>query len=104
MKLFAVNNLTSIELAESLPWKFKAETEIPENIRRTKHDRQEWYQDKSTRHNFYTGIEPTNPNIRLSKENPARLLHCFVADYDIPASDEQINRAIERMELRPTWV
>lgn len=104
MKLFAVNNLTSIELAESLPWKFKAEGEIPENIRKTKHDRQEWYQDKSTRHNFYTGIEPTNPNIRLSKENPARLLHCFVADYDIPASDEQINRAIERMELRPTWV
>lgn len=104
MKLFAVNNLTSIELAECQPWKYKADAEIPDEIRKTKHARQEWYQDKATRHNFYTGIEPANPNVRLSKENPARLLHCFVADYDIPATDEVINRAIERMELRPTWV
>lgn len=101
---YAVRNLTEQTIAPCEPWSFKPETEIPAQVRGCKQDRQQWYRTKSTEHNFYTAVEPANPNIRPSKENPPRLLHGIVADYDIAIPEARIDEAIDAMKIKPAWV
>jgi hypothetical protein len=102
---FASVNLVSNSLAPCVPWEFKITTEISLQIRKDKESRQEWYKTESTVHNFYTGLEPLNPNLRISRENnPPILLSAFVADYDVPISDERAAEVIKTMPVKPTYV
>lgn len=105
MAFFAVKNLCTTESHPCIPWEFKIETEIPAQIRGNKEDRQAWYNNPATSHQFYTGLEPLNPNLRVNKEgNPPRTLHGFVADYDLPIPDERIDEGLKSMPIKPSWV
>lgn len=101
----AAKNLVSNALAPCVPWEFKIEVEISLQIRKDKQSRQDWYQSESTSHQFYTGIEPLNPNLRISKENnPPLFINAFVADYDLPITDERADEVIKSMPIKPTYV
>lgn len=106
MKLFYVNNLTEQTAhCEVAPWDFKQTEEIPAQVRQDKKARQDFYHNTSTHHQFYTGFEGWNPNQRVSqKDNPPRLLHAICVDYDTVFSQEAVDRGIERMAIKPTWV
>lgn len=103
MKFFAATNTVTQTVAPCLPWEFKGTENITAQIRQVKEDRQNWYKNPATQHNFYSGLEAANPNARVSKENPPRLLHAFVADYDVPVPKERVLEAIAAMENPPTW-
>lgn len=99
------NNASSSMTGPLKPWEFAPATEITAQIRGDKEARQQWYQNTNTVHQFYTGFEPANPNQRPSKDNPVRAIHAFVADYDLPLTDEKINEKIAKMgALKPTYV
>lgn len=101
----AAKNLVSNNLSPCVPWEFKIEKEISAQIRGDKQSRQEWYQSESTSHQFYTGIEPLNPNLRISKEsNPPLLLRAFVADYDVPIPDERADEMVKKLAVKPTYL
>lgn len=72
----------------------------------TKDDFVKWCHDLSTDHVFYTLYEPEQPALRSSAENPIRLMHGLVADYDGAAS--AINAALPTLKfaagLAPAWV
>jgi len=104
MNFYAVRNLTEQSLSPCVPWEFHPEQMPSQKICLDKESRQEWYRTKSTEWNFYTGIEPANPNQRVSKENPAKFIHAFIADYDIKIPEDRINEAIESMSVKPSWV
>ena len=101
---YAARNLTEQTVAPCVPWDFTITEEIPAQVRGNKEDRQRWYRTATTVHNFYTGCEAANPNIRASKDNPVRLIHGFVADYDLQIPDARIDEAIAAMEIKPSWV
>ena len=101
---FAARNLVSNSIAPCVPWEFKVTSEISLQIRKDKESRQEWYKTESTEHQFYTGLEPLNPNLRINRENnPPIVLHAFVADYDVPISEERANEVIAKMPIKPTY-
>lgn len=104
MKLFCVRNLTEQAMTECQPWEFQPMEFPSEKVRFDKQARQEFYRTTSTQWNFYTIVEPSNPNIRPSKENPARLLHGIVADYDIKLTIERIQEAISAMKIKPCYI
>jgi hypothetical protein len=87
-----------------LPWDFKLETEISKQIRHDKNARQNWYRNAGTIHHFYTPLEPANPNMRPSKDNPPRAIHAFAADYDLPIPAQRVDEAIAAMKFKPAYV
>lgn len=103
MFLFA-ENTTSQSLIVGNPWEFVVTETITAQIRGNKEDRQSWYQNPATKHCFYTGIEPTNPNIRPSKENPPHKIHALSADYDARIPADRVAEAIAGMKIKPQWV
>lgn len=105
MPFFAAKNLVSQELQPCVPWEFKPTEEITAQIRGDKEERQSWYQNQKTAHQFYTGIEPLNPNLRINKENnPPLILHAFTADFDLEIPDARVDEAVAAMEIKPTWI
>lgn len=103
MSFFACKNLVTQVFEPCVPWEFAITETITANIRKVKSDRQTWYNTVSTAHQFYTGIEPENPNMRVGKENPPRKIHAFCADFDAPISDERAAEAIAAMKIKPAW-
>lgn len=104
MSFWHVQNLTQQSLISGLfPWDFKM-PEISAQIRGDKKTRQNWYQNVTTSHYFYTTIEAANPNMRPSKENPPRAIHAFAVDYDLKIPAERVQEAIEAMPIKPAWV
>lgn len=105
MKFFYTENLVTTDLKTGvLPWEFVPTENITPQIRKVKEDRQQWYQNPATKHYFYTGIEPMHTGMRVSKSNPPYRIWCFVADYDLPISDERLNEAIAAMPIKPAWI
>jgi len=104
MKFFAVRNLTETSATECVPWDFKPAAMPSEKIRGDKEARQQWYQTVDTEWQFFTAVEGSNPNIRPSKDNPARALHGIVVDYDIKLTAERILEAISEMKIKPAWI
>jgi hypothetical protein len=105
-KFFAVENLVLRSLTPCCPWEF---CPLPEQhptaqIRGDKQSRQDWYRNAATRWQFYTAIEPSNPNQRCGKDNPTRMLHGFAADYDIRIPAERIKEAIASMPYKPQYI
>jgi hypothetical protein len=101
---YTTTNLTRLDLSPGLPWEFVTPSvTLTPHVRQNKSARQEWYKNPSTEHNFYTAVEPANPNARPSKTNPPRLLHGLVADYDVPMLDETLARGISKLPVKPTW-
>lgn len=100
--LFAVSNLTSQTIGPCSPWESKAERPSAQ-ICGDKQSRQDWYRSPATEWNYYSGIEPCNPNQRVSKSNPPRRIVAIVGDYDLPASDDRVLEAIQKMKLKPAY-
>lgn len=104
MKFFSVRNLTETSAKECCPWEFKPASLPSDKIRGDKEARQQWYQTVDTEWQFYTAIESANPNIRPSKDNPARVIHGIVVDYDIQLTDQRVYEAVAEMKLKPAWI
>lgn len=103
--IFAVRNLTERALSPSGPWFFQPTENLSPEIRADKTARQAWYQNPATRHNFYTTVEGANPNQRISKtDNPPRLLHGIVGDFESKLTDEEVLQGIGRMSIKPAWI
>ena len=66
----------------------------------------QWCHSPTTRHVFYTLYEPACPTIRSSAQNPVRLMHGVVADYDGAAST--IEAALGALSFptgrAPAWI
>lgn len=104
--IFHARNLREVSVkSDVLPWDFKIESEISHKVRTDKPSRQIWYKAPSTNHHFYSLLEGSNPNLRVSKENnPPRLVHGFVADFDLPITFERAMEAVASMKLKPQWM
>lgn len=100
---FYAENLISQILLPGDPWSFVPTAQITAQIRGDKEERQAWYQNPNTKHCFYTGIEPINPNIRPGKENNPHKIHAFCADYDAKIPDTRVKEAISIMRFKPTY-
>lgn len=102
--IFSATNLTSQALAPCAPWEFKPSEELTAQLRGDKQERQKWYHNINTRHSFYTLVEAANPNQRVSREdNPPRLLHGVVADYEMPIDPPALAAALAAMQIKPAW-
>jgi hypothetical protein len=101
---FFTKNLITQVLESGVPWEFQPTEKITAQIRHSKEDRQDWYSSPATSHQFYTGIEPINPNIRPGKENPPHKIHAFTADFDVAIPDARADEAIASMKHKPAWV
>jgi hypothetical protein len=106
MKIFCCKNLMDRTMKECLPWEFKPEQDqLPTaQIRADKDSRQDWYRTLSTVWNFYTFLEGANPNQRIGKDNPARLLHGLAADYDVKLPLARSLEAVDSMTIKPQWI
>jgi hypothetical protein len=98
-------NLAKQSLAGScLPWEFTPSAPISAQVRGDKQARQNWYQNAATKHNFYTALEPANPNMRPSKDNPVRAIHAFAVDYDVKIPPARVTEVIGVMKFKPQWI
>lgn len=102
---FAVKNHVSQTVRECPePWGFQPTENITQEIRESKAARQNWYRSEATQHNFFSGIEGINPNVRVSKNNPPQAIHAFSADFDVPISKSKAAYAVEQMRIKPSWL
>lgn len=100
---FATESLVKQSLQPCEPWAFVPTETLSFQIRSNKEERQNWYQNTATKHNFYTAIEAVNATQRVSKENPPRSVGGFIADYDIKIPADRIAEAIKSMEIKPAY-
>jgi hypothetical protein len=79
--------------------------ECPHSKFSTKPEFAKWEHDISTDHVFYTMLEPQQPSVRVSRDNPAVRCHGLVADYDGMISDQMHESALLNLPgIPPTWV
>lgn len=105
MPLYATDSLVSKTVVPCEPWTFSAPYEPGLAIRTDKQTRQDWYRHVDTRWNFYTGLEGSNPNQRISKEdNPPKYIHAFCADYDVKIPMQRIEEVVKAMDIKPQWI
>lgn len=104
MNLFSLDNLTKQSLERRNPWEFVPEVSPSEEIRKNKLKRQEWHRDPNTVWNYYSAVEPANPNQRASKQNPVRSLHAFTPEFDLPISMERALETIAEWKIKPSWI
>ena len=64
-----------------------------------------WEHSIKTEHVFYTAVEPLQPKLRVSKDNPPVRCHGLIADYDGMVDDKMHEVAIANLPgIPPTWV
>ena len=104
MSIFYIKNHSAAELIES---SLEEVSKIP-----AVHDKFEnkpafaaWEHLITTDHVFFNTLEPQQPGLRISKDNPAVRCHGLVADYDGMISDEMHQSALANLPgIPPTWV
>jgi len=104
MKFFVAKNLTEQAVEPCDPSQFVTTEIITPQIRAVKSDRQDFYKNPKTQHCFYAIMEGTNPNQRIGKNNPPRLIYGFIADYDAVISDQRIQEAIAGWKFKPAVI
>lgn len=106
-KYFSLPNLASSDVREEVP------SDWPPTLAGSlsfpnKEEFRSWCVQPSTEHLFYSLVEGVAPKIRVNiHENPAHILHGFVADYD--GDGIELAELIERVKklperIRPSWV
>jgi hypothetical protein len=72
----------------------------------TKAEFADWCHNSKTDHVFYTMVQPEYSSMRSSGQNPFKLLHGIVADYD--GAPEAIQAALPKLNFAegkaPTWI
>jgi hypothetical protein len=106
MTFHYIENLVAVEAHQGNPWEFKCTEVLTDEIRKNKIARQTWYNNPATKHSFYSGIEPLNPNARLNRENnPPHAIRAIPVDYDtLNLPIERILEAIRLMPIKPSRV
>lgn len=103
MKCFAIPNLAANVATLCVPWEFTPSVDL--SIARDKNYRKNWANIPTLQHQCYSFWEPLNPGLRVNKENEPVFLHGFVADYDVPMDDADIQKAVDRAgEYVPQYV
>jgi hypothetical protein len=105
-----LKNLSSTETFEGNPWEFIKLDLVPPNCLGDKAARETWANLPATDFMFYTGFVAINENARVSEAggkdsaNSPRELRCFVGDYDAKFTEQEVESAIARMDIKPNWV
>lgn len=102
MKFFALKNLSSDDVETVDPTTATPLEEYPES----KKEFREWCTKPTTEHCFYSAVEGITPSLRVSKQNPAHLMHGLVLDYDTDLATEDIIASIPTRgepSLLPMW-
>ncbi len=78
------------------PWEQWKDFPLPEGIK-TKAEMEAWRTSATTNHAFISGVEGLNPNARVSDkgarsddDNPPASMSAYIADYDLPVSDDKV--------------
>lgn len=67
---------------------------FPTNL--PKEEFKRWAQDESTQHCCYSVLSGQNPSLRVSSDNPPRMVHGLVLDYDADFGDDEISRFVQQ--------
>lgn len=95
LSLFAAQNLSSTDVAESIPWQFSIGEERLGLLRGMKKaNRRRWLADPSTRHDLYSCVRGLNSAQRVGPQNEVAGIRAFAADYDAPTSPEAVVAAL----------
>jgi hypothetical protein len=84
------------------PWTFKSKAPYDTM---DKAEFAEWSLKASTDHAFINAVEGVNPHMAVTKENPARVVHGFIADYDGIVPDNPVDTILKKFKggYLPTW-
>jgi hypothetical protein len=105
-----LKNLTSTQTFEGEPWKFDKLSSVPQSCIDDKAARTAWANLSGTDYMFYSGFVAVNENMRVSerglKDNDNRPweMRAFVGDYDAKFTEQEVDSAIARMDIKPNWV
>jgi hypothetical protein len=109
--MFYIERLNSTQVhTGTLPWEFKPETQIPDEVRADKKKRHDWLTNPNTRHYIYSFFEGLNPNQRITKcsqsddGNPPVKMWALIADYDNPQPETSVIKWAETLPFVPNWV
>src|SRR5688500_16441712 len=104
MAFYSIPNLSSSNTTAIVPWEVAANFTRPEFA--TKRLYQEWQQQPTTEHCFFTGFEGAIPQLRISETNPAVRMSGLVLDFDaVPdIPPEQAIMARAPSSYRPAYV
>ena len=89
---FALENLRAQQVNPCQPWVWTQQRPAFS----TKEEFREWCSDNATQWCFYSAVEGTNANVRISRQNPPMRLHGIVADYDAALSVQDIQSLIAK--------
>ena len=105
-----LRNLSSTETFEGNPWEFTKLELVPPNCIEDKAARTTWANLPTTDFMFYSGFVALNANSRVSEaggkdgDTAPREMRAFVGDYDAKFTEQEIESAIARMDIKPNWV
>ena len=100
---YSKRNLRSQDVTQlPEPWKFKSKAPYDEL---DKAQFAAWSLKATTDHAFINGIEGVSPRGAISKENPARIIHAFIADYDGIVPDDPVQAILTKFKggYLPSW-
>lgn len=103
-QFFAATNLLRTSVSAVVPWEFTPASPIPDRVRNGKAERQAWYSNPTTSHQFYSGVEGVNPGVRVGKDNPPQRLHAIAADYDLPLPRDTVLAAVASWKIKPSYL
>jgi hypothetical protein len=102
--LFYIPNHSAAELKESSPEDLSVLPSVHDKFD-DKPAFAKWEHSIKTEHVFYTAVEPLQPGLRVSKDNPPVRCHGLIADYDGMVDDKMHAGAIANLPgIPPTWV
>jgi hypothetical protein len=109
--MFYLQRLTGLQVHSGiLPWHFKPETPIPNEVRTDKKKRSDWINDAGTKHHVYSFFEGMNQNLRVTKNrdadegNPPVKLWGLTADYDSRQAEEFVLKIAKTLAVPPNWI
>lgn len=107
MQYFGIKNNIAQEVFPCEPSTFKPN--VPADKSKDVASYRKWRMSKTTDHLIYTTAEALNSKRRVSKQNPVRLMHGLIADYDTNVNEASFNDILERcskLKLRhlPSWI
>src|SRR5204863_5293707 len=102
MKFFALKNLSSLEVTQVDPPKMSPAADFPTD----KAEYDQWKSLPTTEHYFYSACEGLTPSLRVTVENPPKLLYGFVCEFDADITEDMVAKIPKNgaSGMLPTWV
>lgn len=105
-----LKRLSANETFQGNPWEFTHLDRVPPNCITDKVARTKWQNELGTDFCFYSAFTAVNESSRINesggKEGPGspREMEGWVGDYDARFTDQEVDAAIARMDIKPNWV